>query len=214
MKIIAISDTHGQHDQLVLPPGDMILHAGDVSKRGEEHEIGAFLDWFGAIDYRYKIFIAGNHDFFFERASPEKIREIIPVGVTYLCDSGVRVEGISIWGSPVTPVFFNWAFNRERGSAISKHWELIPPATDIIMTHGPVAGILDSTIRGEHVGCADLAAKVQELKPAYYISGHIHEAYGQTEYDGIHYLNPSVLDHRYRLSNAPLVFEYEVSIPR
>lgn len=207
MKIVAISDTHGLHDRLELPPGDMILHAGDLSKRGEEREIVSFLDWFQSLDYRYKIFIAGNHDFFFEKASTESIAQLIPSEVIYLNDSGVTIEGIRIWGSPVTPTFFDWAFNRDRGAAISKHWELIPEGTDILMTHGPVAGILDKTIRGEHVGCADLLKKVQELKPTYYIGGHIHEAYGHEEQGGTHFLNPALLDHNYRLKNAPMVFE-------
>jgi Icc-related predicted phosphoesterase len=208
VKIVAIADTHHQHHQLKLPAGDMILHAGDVSKRGEEGEIMDFLDWFKGLDYRYKIFIAGNHDFFFERASPEKIKEMIPPNVIYLCDSGVTIEGINIWGSPVTPFFFDWAFNRERGEAISKHWDLIPNGTDILMTHGPVAGILDATVHGEHVGCSDLLKKVKELKPGYYIGGHIHEAYGMVESNGTTFLNASVLDVRYRLMNEPWVFEY------
>jgi predicted phosphodiesterase len=38
MKIICISDTHGQHQNLKLPEGDMIIHAGDVSGRGKPDE--------------------------------------------------------------------------------------------------------------------------------------------------------------------------------
>jgi len=208
MKILAIADTHNQHNSLVLPEADMILHAGDISRRGEEQEILAFLSWFKNLDYRYKIFIAGNHDFYFERTSPETIKEIIPENVIYLCDSGITIEGISIWGSPVTPTFFDWAFNRNRGEAISRHWDLIPQGTDILMTHGPVAGILDKTVRGEHVGCVDLLKKVQELKPKYYIGGHIHEAYGKLEAEGTTYFNASVLDERYRLKSEPWLFEY------
>lgn len=208
MKIVAIADTHSQHNKLKLPEADMILHAGDISKRGEEHEILGFLDWFKNLDYRYKIFIAGNHDFYFERTAPGKIQEIIPENVIYLCDSGITVEEINIWGSPVTPTFFDWAFNRDRGEAISKHWDLIPEGTDILMTHGPVAGILDKTVRGEHVGCADLLKKVQELKPKYYIGGHIHEAYGEQESQGTTYFNASLLDERYRLKNEARLFEY------
>ena len=34
MKVIAISDTHNQHETLVLPDGDMLIHAGDVSGQG------------------------------------------------------------------------------------------------------------------------------------------------------------------------------------
>lgn len=208
MKILALADTHSQHHKLKLPAADMILHAGDISKRGEEHEIVAFLNWFKNLDYRYKIFIAGNHDFYFEQTPFEKIKEIVPENVIYLCDSGVTIEGIHIWGSPVTPTFFDWAFNRDRGAAISRHWDLIPQGTDILMTHGPAAGILDKTVRGEAVGCADLLKKVQELKPKYYIGGHIHEAYGKLQSQGTTYFNASVLDERYRLKNEPWLFEY------
>lgn len=208
MKIIAIADTHSQHAGLKLPEADMILHAGDISNRGGEQEVIDFLDWFQHLDYTYKIFIAGNHDFFFERNAPEKIKALIPDKVIYLCDSGVTIEGINIWGSPVTPTFFNWAFNRDRGAAISRHWDLIPEGTDILMTHGPVAGILDKTLHGEQVGCADLLKKVQTLKPKYVIGGHIHESYGKLESQGITYYNASVLDHRYRLKNEPWLINY------
>lgn len=61
MKILFISDTHGQHRKLKnLPSADFLIHAGDVSKRGEDHEIEDFINWFLKLNYQYKIFIAGN----------------------------------------------------------------------------------------------------------------------------------------------------------
>lgn len=36
MKFVAISDTHGKHDQLTLPPGDLLIHSGDISMKGGE----------------------------------------------------------------------------------------------------------------------------------------------------------------------------------
>jgi hypothetical protein len=59
--------------------------------------------------------------------------------VIYLNDSGVEIDGLKFWGSPVQPYFHNWAFNRI-GDDICKHWELIPLDTDILITHGPVKG--------------------------------------------------------------------------
>jgi predicted phosphohydrolase len=111
MRFVAIADSHGQHSQLILPKGDVVIHAGDVSRRGEENEILDFLRWFESLDYQYKLFTAGNHDFFFERTPHEVIKKIIPANITYLQDSGVTIESIKIWGSPITPWFFNWAFN-------------------------------------------------------------------------------------------------------
>jgi predicted phosphodiesterase len=60
MKFVAISDTHGKHQKLVLPKGDVIIHAGDVSSKGQENEVIDFLKWFSNLDFEYKIFIAGN----------------------------------------------------------------------------------------------------------------------------------------------------------
>ena len=63
MTIAFLSDTHGKHCELKnLPQADMLIHAGDLSWNGTEEEITDFIEWFGKLNYRYKIFIAGNHD--------------------------------------------------------------------------------------------------------------------------------------------------------
>ena len=207
MKIIAISDTHGKHRNLDLPQGDMLIHAGDVSSRGLEDEVLDFLDWYESLDFKYKIFIAGNHDFYFEKEKNEAIEKVIPSNVIYLNDSGVTIEGIKIWGSPIQPWFFDWAFNRKRGEEIAQHWKLIPEDTNILVTHGPTFGLLDKTFRGESVGCEELLKSIKKVKPQFHIAGHIHEAYGQIEKDGTHFINASVLDLRYQLVNKPFEFE-------
>ena len=64
MKITFISDTHNKHNQVtsLLPGGDVIIHAGDVSSMGYKHELQQFLKWFNNLDnYTHKIFIAGNN---------------------------------------------------------------------------------------------------------------------------------------------------------
>lgn len=207
MKVVAISDTHNQHDLLQLPEGDVLLHAGDVSGKGTEAEVQAFLNWFAKQDFEHKVFIAGNHDFFFERSPDSYVRQIIPDNIIYLNDSGVTINGIKIWGSPVQPWFLDWAFNRERGPNIEKHWKLIPDDTDILITHGPAYGILDRTVRGELVGCADLLNRINRVEPKYFIAGHIHEAYGMEQHGGTTFINASVLNFKYKLANEPFVFE-------
>ena len=207
LKVIAISDTHGYHDQLSLPSGDVLIHAGDVSSRGSKQEVQDFLQWFSDLNYEHKIFIAGNHDFFFERADSDMITSIIPDNVIYLNDSGISIGGLNIWGSPVTPWFFNWAFNRHRGADIKKHWKLIPQNTDILITHGPVYGVLDRTIHGQRVGCEVLKDAIDVIKPKVHICGHIHESYGQVQTMDTLYINASVLDVQYRLVNDAVLFE-------
>jgi predicted phosphohydrolase len=207
LKFVAISDTHCRHKNLKLPKGDVLLHAGDVSYGGKKSEVVDFLNWFDRQNFAYKVFIAGNHDFYFEKAGRSELEEIIPKNVIYLNDSGTLIDNIKIWGSPVTPWFYNWAFNRPRGASIQKHWHLIPDNTDVLLTHGPVFGILDRVINSTSTGCKNLLDKVQQIKPKVHVFGHIHEAYGVINKYGVKFINASVLNESYELVNAPVVFE-------
>jgi Icc-related predicted phosphoesterase len=207
LKFTAISDTHGKHQQLSLPPGDVLIHAGDISGRGNEVEVIDFLNWFTTQNFEHKILIAGNHDFYFEREPADQIKKILPKNIIYLNDSGATINNIKIWGSPITPWFYNWAFNRHRGNEIKKHWDLIPGDTEILITHGPVYGILDNTNSGHSAGCEDLLNRVNAIKPKLHICGHIHEAYGVIKKSGATFINASVLNERYELVNEPIIFE-------
>jgi Predicted phosphoesterases, related to the Icc protein len=207
LKFVAFSDSHSRHHNLRLPKGDVLICAGDISYRGKKEEVVDFLEWFKIQKHKYKIFIAGNHDFFFEKAKATEISKIIPDNIIYLKDSGVEIEGINIWGSPVTPWFFNWAFNRHRGKDIKKHWDLIPENTELLITHGPVYGYLDQVINEENVGCKDLLERVKEVKPKVHVCGHVHESYGSIKRGGVQFINCSVLNELYELVNKPIVFE-------
>ncbi len=188
--------------------GDLIIHAGDISNVGKEAGVIAFLDWFQNLNFKHKIFIAGNHDFYFERATDEEIQNLIPKEIIYLNDSGTEIDGIHIWGSPIQPWFHDWAFNRQRGADIKKHWDLIPQQTDILVTHGPPFGILDATMRQQNVGCDDLLEKVKVVAPKIHAFGHIHEAYGIRELEGVKYINASVLNLQYKMTNPPVEVVY------
>ncbi len=208
MRLIFISDTHLKHGELRVPPGDILLHAGDLSGRGTLPEVARFMDWFGAMPHRHKVLIAGNHDFLAEQ-QPTVFRALVPPGVTYLNDSGTEIGGIKIWGSPVSPWFFDWAFNRQRGADIRRHWDLIPDDTDILITHGPPYGILDKVVRDPRpVGCRDLLHRVGEIDVKICAFGHIHEAYGWRETGGTLFLNASILDENYDVKNRPLVVDW------
>ena len=212
-KITFISDTHTKHRHLTndLPGGDILIHCGDISSRGYKNEIENFLGWFDGIKgYEYKIFIAGNHDFGFQDNPKEcaKLLQDYPT-VTYLEDSSVIVDGIKIYGSPWQPRFHNWAFNVNRGWDIAQKWEKIPQDTDILITHGPLLGILDITNISERVGCQDLYNKVMEIKPKVHAFGHIHSSYGMKEIDGMTFINASNLGEDYLYQNDPITLDFE-----
>jgi len=207
MKFIVISDTHGLHKDLAnLPEGDVLIHAGDFCNHGTKDEAIKFLTWFNNLNYRHKILIAGNHDFIAAQC-PKKFSKLIPTGITYLNDSGTRIENWNIWGSPVQPGLVGWAFGKPRGAAMNKHWDLIPNATDILITHTPPKEILDQSSRGHSLGCEELSKRIEEVKPQVNVFGHIHNSYGQIQKNGILYINGSNIKTGVGIVNQPIVFE-------
>jgi predicted phosphodiesterase len=219
MKITFISDTHNKHHEVtsLLPGGDLLIHAGDATSRGYSNEISEFLDWFNGLDgYTHKIFIAGNHDWGFQE-SPDMCRELLKFypNVTYLQDN-LEVIGedydsaVKVYGSPWQPEFWNWAFNLPRqGWELEVKWNGISPDTDILITHGPAWGHLD-TVRGRtgNLGCEVLSERLKSLKPKIHVFGHIHTGYGY-KFDGdTHFFNAAVLDEQYYFTQKPFTVEW------
>lgn len=203
LKIDCISDTHNQHNQLTLPGGDVLIHAGDMTLNGTSKEIFNFLEWYDNQKYNHLILIPGNHDFGFESNAWDIFAyECKKRHINLLNDSGCEVEGIRIWGSPIQPWFHDWAFNRHRGPEIKKHWDLIPENTEILVTHGPPYGILDWVKNGELVGCEELLAKIMKTQIKCHIFGHIHEAYGHQYKNDQLFVNASCLNEYYAIRNG------------
>ena len=213
MKLVCVSDTHTKHNDILLPEGNILIHAGDFSYRGGESEVNDFLNWFEKQDFEHKILICGNHEVGLEGEEDDFGIECSNRGITFLNNTSTTINGVKFYGSPATPWFGGWAYNYQRGDDIKQIWDMIPDDVEVLITHGPVYGILDlvrtfgSPNYGEHVGCQDLFNKLMEIKPIAHISGHIHEGYGKAEYKDIQFYNVSQLNERYKLVNKPITFE-------
>jgi Icc-related predicted phosphoesterase len=218
-RITAISDTHNYHKKITpfLPGGDILIHAGDISSMGYNHEIETFCKWFDSIDnYDLKVFIAGNHDYGFEKRSAD-VLEIVNSykWITYLQDNWVgfqkgNMREIRIWGSPWQPEFYNWAFNLPRnGKELETKWKMIPNDTDILITHGPAYGYVDRVIGSyDNLGCEKLIERITELELDIHICGHIHTGYGHNTNGKTHFINASVLNEDYVFTQYPITFDY------
>lgn len=214
MKIVCISDTHNRHDQIIVPDGDILIHAGDATGRGTIEEIEEFNFWFANLPHRYKIFVAGNHDWLFE-TNNLYARKLLDDSIIYLQDSSVEVEELKIYGSPWQPRFYDWAFNLMRGAEIAEKWQQIPGDIDILITHGPPNGILDEVPHRyfvENTGCEELRKTVEEIarfgKLKLHVFGHIHCGYGQTENFGVKFVNASNCNESYEPVQLPFVIEF------
>ena len=201
MRIVCISDTHGQEADLKIPDGDMLIHAGDLTLRGTALQINQSLDYFAKLPHKYKVIIAGNHDFGLESKDPDIV---IPQGITYLENNSVTIDGLKIWGSPVCTPYYDWAFMwDERKREIL--YESIPDDVDIIINHGPAFGVLDYTTKQTNAGCEFLLKRIKEINPKLFVCGHIHENYGEREIDGTKFVNAAILNRQYQIANLPIV---------
>lgn len=183
LKILHISDTHGYHALLNIPNDiDMIIHSGDFSNYKDyysnEPEMLSFIHWFGNLKVKYKVLIAGNHDACPAIAPKDFLDWCIYYGIHYLEHEEITIEGLKIFGSPYTPTFGNWHFNKDR-SKLDGYWNKIPDDTDILVVHGPPKGCLDLSYNREGVlefcGCKSLKNHVlNRLNLKYCLFGHIH----------------------------------------
>jgi len=200
MHILHLSDTHGKHHLLKnLPKADIIIHSGDVSWAGTGKEVVDFVEWFGALNYKYKIFIAGNHDFCLDGKNAARIQRFLPENCFYLYQSGITIEGLKFWGIP-------YFISDELKGNFQEISEKIPPDTDILITHRPPYGILDFANKISY-GCPDLLQAVLKFRPRSHLFGHIHDAYGIQKSEYTTFVNASIMNENYELVNEPVLLE-------
>lgn len=223
MKIVATSDIHGYEPNLSTR-GEVVVIAGDLTAFGRRDDLQKFSRWIlrEAPSFRAIVFIAGNHDWIFQthrrldaqQPGPSH-KEIAALSeakaaweeagnIHYLEDSGVEIDGVKFWGSPWTPLFYNWAFMHE-DERLAEYWAKIPTDTDVLITHGGPHGILDRTTRTrDSVGSHTLWERVRELEPKVHIFGHIHEAYGSVDNRKTRFYNVAYCDLDYEPVQPPV----------
>lgn len=194
MKLVIISDTHNQYEQLDIPPCDVLISCGDYSSMGYKHEIAYFHRWLNKQPAEHIISVQGNHELGFE-SDPDTMMAVAKdeCPKAHILEEGrVEINGVKFWGSAITPVFYDWAYNRTRGNNIKKHWDKIPEDTEVLITHGPPYGILDR-ITHDRVGCYDLLQRVKQLKQLrLHCFGHIHMDSGEIDINGVKFINAAV----------------------
>lgn len=181
-KVWHFSDTHTYHRGLDIPKNiDFAIFSGDSSNPRDpyqnEQEVLDFLVWFGTyVEAKYKIYVAGNHDSSIEKkfVKREKFKEY---GIIYLENEFIEIEGIKIWGSPITPTFGEWSFMKPRDKLFNL-WQQIPEDTNIVIVHGPPKGVLDLSYNRknelEFCGCTALKKRILTIQPQLCLFGHIH----------------------------------------
>jgi hypothetical protein len=228
MRIVALSDQHGHLPD--IPQCDLLIVAGDIcpdrfgpvlAMHAPEQQRSWFdrhlRPWLAAAPAAHKLLTWGNHDWCgqacgFHDDSPAQAST---TDLQILVDEATSVptsDGpISVWATPWSNRFMNWAFMKAPGE-LEAVYAKIPEGIDVLVSHRPPYGCGDRSFdvgsgRVEDLGSRELLAAIERVRPRLVICGHIHDGYGRAEYEGIPICNVTLVDDQYRIVHAPTVID-------
>lgn len=195
LRVVCVSDTHGRHRNVVVPAGDVLIHAGDFTHFGKMKDVQDFNTWLGELPHRVKIVVNGNHECNAEWSSATAC---LLSNATFLCDQGIELK-LTAAANPKDLTTTDGGAGTTNGTASSAgdvplrvfgtqfYWPnstprglMMPREADILVTHGPVLGFVD----GNGAGCPVMLAHVEQARPRLVVCGHIHQAHGVKEGTG------------------------------
>ncbi len=100
--VVCISDTH--NFQPMVPHGDLLIHAGDLTQSGTVKEVQDAFNWIRSLSHSNKVVIAGNHDLALGSGNQN---EFHLDGIHYLQASSTQIQffngrSMKIFRSPCT----------------------------------------------------------------------------------------------------------------
>ena len=224
MKIVGISDLHGQLSGYTIPEADILCICGDISPLKFQFNIPSmdgwfkkrFIPWCQEQPVEQVYLIAGNHDSFMESRTYTIHKHLLGTKINYLEDSLCEyVDGNGkiwkIWGTPWCHIFGNWSFMKSPEFEAEK-FSLIPEDVDILLTHDAAYGRNDqcfySHVPQKHLGNIELTNRLNEISPKIHLSGHLHTSqHDIVQYNSTRTACVSLLDENYNLNYKPLFID-------
>ena len=227
-KIFAISDLHGQLDNLDPSGNDIVVIAGDFAplKRLDKYGIHDQCKWINTIFYKFTskypeidfVITPGNHDLALDilKTFPYKdisLKTRFSENVHLLLDQEIEIKGLKIYGTPWVPIInYMWAFEADHIKLVEK-FKKIPEKLDILITHAPPRipnEQIDFSIQTNYgpFGSSELTNAILEKQPKNVFCGHIHSGkHGKIEFNGSNLYNVSRLNEDYCISYEPTIIE-------
>ena len=151
-----------------MPPGDVLIHAGDFTRYGRRSDADDFNEWLGTLPYAHNLVVLGNHEVHADWA--EQVADVL-FNATVLKHQTFAMDGLTLFGCD-----FFWPVEQ---NAWEPPYGAIPEGVDVVVAHGPCAGLADGGM-----GCATLIEHMARVRPRLFVCGHIHHAAGVVEGTG------------------------------
>lgn len=209
MKIVIISDTHGNHNQLGPLCGDVLIHCGDMENlfNRDDQALQKIDHWFGQQHFDHVLCTGGNHDLMLE-AQVRAGHTPLFRNATFLNGTEITINGIKFFGAPWVPELERHAFYAD-DDMLRQAWSRIPQDVDVLVTHTPPAGMLDVSSGGASLGCVHLKDRLKAIRPKLHCFGHVHASSGMRKRKGVTFINASSVNSDFEIAVPP--FEFEIS---
>ncbi|KAJ5429160.1 hypothetical protein N7491_006176 [Penicillium cf. griseofulvum] len=165
-----------QQQRPIIPRGDILIHAGDLTSDGSLAELQITLNWLQAQPHHVKIVVAGTYNRGTRRWRIGDLERVYWGDIIYLehqhvivtCWNGRRLR---IYGSRYSPMTIpSSAFQYPECDNI---WDQIPDNMDVLITHTP-----PYTHRDSLGGCRHLLNQIWREPPHLHVVGCSLENYG------------------------------------
>ena len=185
VRLVVISDTHGLHNDLVLPAADLLVHCGDFSNQGTLTEVRAFRQWLEEeeVQQRYPeiILIGGNHDCKPSRSDLKKEFSGNP-RINFLNDESILCAGgrICIHGA-------SWETCQRDQFSLACQWVATTSTTitrpvDVFLSHMPPYVPLATKSAMSQAGSIELTDMVLTNRIPLLCCGHFHWGRGAVQF--------------------------------
>jgi len=192
VRLVIVSDTHERHRCVAVPPGDILLHCGDIffsstlsTKTRQRRILQDFCSWLEELPHTEKVIIGGNHDRALDLWSEEK-----DVPAVLLNDSSVTLSsGLKVYGNPFS----------QGGSH-----------NDAFQTAAPLVSetCRDADVVLTHQFCPALEEAVgRHCRPRLWASGHEHCQHGVRQLSSTIFVNAAIMNRRHNPHQAPVVVD-------
>lgn len=189
IRFVCVSDTFGETPD--LPTGDVLVHAGNLTRNGSVEELARSVSWIDRTDFKVKLVIAGDRDACLDANSTwhecHRHRHSCPLpletpsSIIYLCHEGQMIQfrtsshipvRFKVFGSPFSHRRGGSPFGYETEEAASDLWSNIPLDSDIVVTHIPPQFHCDRSPSRGFSGCRSLREALWRVRPRLVVCGH------------------------------------------
>lgn len=201
VRIVIISDTHELHERMLLPDGDVLIHAGDILFADRftfrwlsSHRLMQFFKWFNAQSHPCKLVIAGNHDTQIVKLGSVAVKRMAAPAIyaeNEVVSLAVPVQGSESPSKKMMHILASpWSVANSHRSPNLSFQQTSPPtqlaqgndfAIDILLCH-------------QGSCCGELRKFIRAVRPRIcHIGGHVHEGHGVTTVEGTPSINGSMM---------------------